>query len=89
MTDWDAIDNEIAGAARATDDALAARISSVTTMSAADVKKLFPKEADAKKLAELMTIVRGATSDMEKVNTLTANIETLAGTVVTLLKRFP
>jgi hypothetical protein len=89
MIDWGAIDQDIAGAAQATDDALAARISSVTQLSQAEIKSMFPKEADAKRLAELMALVRSATSDMEKTNQLTANIDKLAGTVVTLLKRFP
>ncbi|HLA89716.1 MAG TPA: hypothetical protein VJL28_04705 [Gemmatimonadaceae bacterium] len=86
--DWTAIDAAIAGAAARTDDALASRISSITRLTDDEVKQLFPKPADVEKLAELMKIVKGATSETEKINALVAKADRLAGTALTLLGHF-
>lgn len=75
-------------AAQKTDANLASQISSLTRMTDAEIKKLFPKAADAKKLVELMTIVKSAQKENDKINDIVANSERFAGVVVTLLGKF-
>ncbi|MDQ3696902.1 MAG: hypothetical protein M3373_02600 [Gemmatimonadota bacterium] len=86
--DWDAIDKALDESKRKTNEQLASQISALTRLTDEEVRKLFPTEADAKKLAELMTIVQGSTSKTEAINRLTNNIERLGGTVLTLLGKF-
>jgi phage gp16-like protein len=57
-------------------------------MTDAEIKKLFPKATDAKKLVELMTIVKSAQTENDKINAIVANSEKFAGVVVTLLGKF-
>jgi hypothetical protein len=83
--DIDAIIEESAGS---TDDKLANQISSLTRMTDKEIKTLFPKESDAKKLVELMRIVKSAESQNNKANRLVENSEKFAGIVVTLLGKF-
>lgn len=47
--------------------------------------ELFPAEADAKKLAELMSIVNSSKTHNEKINAFLSNAEQFAGVVLTLL----
>lgn len=82
QTDIDALVND---AGQRTDAKLASRISSVTRLTDAEVKTLFPDPADVKKLAELMEIVKKAGDRNEKINKIVANIEEFGGIVVTLL----
>ncbi|MDA3926392.1 MAG: hypothetical protein PF904_17015 [Kiritimatiellae bacterium] len=70
-----------------TDDKLAGEISSLTRMTDAQIKELFPKTADATKLVELMQIVKTAEDRNTKVNNIVANSEKFAGTIVTLLDK--
>jgi hypothetical protein len=90
--DWGEIDSElddiVGGAKKKTDDELAARVSSLTRLTDAEVKELFPKPADVQKLAQLMQIVRSAESRNTKINQLVENAESLAGTVLTLVGKF-
>ena len=86
--DWAAIDEALEDSKKKTDAAFVSQISSITRLTDDEVKKLFPTESDAKKLAELMQIVQEGTSKTQKVNRLAANIERLGGTVVTLLGKF-
>ena len=53
-----------------------------------EVKELFPKPADTKKLAELMKIVKSAEDRNTKINNIVANAEEFGGVVLTLLGKF-
>jgi len=90
--DWDDfmsdIDERIDHAAKKTDDRLASEISSVSRLTDEEVKKMFPKPTDVKKLAELMTIVNGAQRRNTKINQIVSNSEKFAGIILTLLKKF-
>lgn len=86
--DFDAIDADIRRAKELTDDQLASRISSVTRLTDEEIKRLFPKAADAARLAELMSIVKDGTATTERANRLARNIGDLGGTVITLLDKF-
>jgi hypothetical protein len=71
--------------AKKTDAALASQISSLTTLTDADVKKLFPEKADVAKFIELMTIVKSADDKNKKIKQIMANTEKFAGIIVTVL----
>ena len=90
--DWDELlahaDEAIDGAAERTDDRLASDVSSLTTMTDAEVKELFPEPADVKKLGELMKIVNAATDRNTKVNNIITNVEELGGVILTLVSKF-
>jgi hypothetical protein len=86
-TDWDDVDKALDDAAKKTNDDLAGKVSSLTRLTDDEIKKLFPTKDDVAKLSQLMQIVRGATSQNEKVNALTENIEGLGKTVITLLAK--
>jgi hypothetical protein len=60
----------------------------ITRMTNEDVIKLFPKSADAIKVAELMKIVKSAETRNRKVKELADNAEKLAGVTLNLLDRF-
>jgi hypothetical protein len=89
---WDEVETDVdealEGAVKKTNDKLAGQISSLTTLTDAEVKRLFPTPADVGRLVELMQIVKSADQRNQKVNRLVKNIEKLGGTVVTLLERF-
>ncbi len=89
---WDEFDKDIDSiiktSSSATDDRLASRISSITRMTDEEVKELFPKPADAKKLAELMKIVQSAEDRNNKINKIVSNAEDFGGVVLTLLAKF-
>jgi len=83
--DWTEIDAAIEEAGRKTDDALAGRVSSLTRLTDAEVKALFPRTDDVAKLSELMQIVTAATTAQERQNQLVANISELGGVILKLL----
>lgn len=83
--DIDAIADD---AAQKTDDKLAGKISSLTRMTDKEIKKFFPKAADAKKLVELMQIVKSAERRNKKITDIVKNSEKFAGIVLTLLNKF-
>ncbi len=89
---WDEFDKDIDSiietSSNLTDDRLASRISSITRMTDEEVKELFPKPADAKKLAELMKIVQSAEDRNNKINKIVSNAEDFGGVVLTLLAKF-
>ena len=84
---WKEIDfNAIAkDSAQKTDSALAAQISSLTTLNAVEVKKLFPEKADVAKFVELMSIVKSADDKNKKIKQIMENSEKFAGIIVTVL----
>lgn len=83
--DIDAIADD---AAQKTDDKLAGQISSLTRMTDAEIKKLFPKAADVKKLVALMQIVKSAETRNKKISNIVENSEKFAGIVLKLLDKF-
>ena len=90
--DWDQFESDLdsiidSGAKRA-DNRLASQISSVTRMTDDEVKELFPEPADARKLAGLMKIVKGADSRNDKITTIVKNAEEFAGIIITLLEKY-
>ena len=89
--DWDEINKTISeaaeGAAARTDSRLASRISSLTRMTQQEVLELFPAEADAKRLAELMSIVDSSKTHNEKITAFLSDAEKFAGVVLTLLAK--
>lgn len=89
--DWEAFDKDVEDAATKagarTDDKLAARISSVSRLTDEEIKTMFPVPADAKKLAELMKVVRSAGDRNEKINHIVKNIEDLSEVIFAVLKK--
>lgn len=75
-------------AAKKTDAQLAGQISSLTRMTDAEITALFPRAPDAKRLVELMQIVRAAENDKHKVKRIADNSERFAGVILKLLTRF-
>ena len=90
--DWEdlegAIDVALEESSAKTDTQLAARISSITRMTDDEVKELFPRPADLKRLSELMRVVKSAETRNNKVNHIVKNAEELGGVVLTLLEKF-
>ena len=90
--DWNefdqGVDAAIDRAAKRTDAQLASRVSSITRLTDDEVQNLFPTPADVKKLGDLLKIVNAATDRNTKINNLVTNIESLAGTVITLVAKF-
>jgi hypothetical protein len=62
--------------------------SSLTRMTDDEVKELFPTVTDAKKLSELMRIVKSAEARNTKISNIVDNSEKFAGIVLTLLDKF-
>jgi hypothetical protein len=87
--DWDQFQNDlddaIGRAGQRTDARVAAKASSITRLTEAEVQELFSDPADVKKLAELMEIVKRSGRRNEKINKIVANIEQFGGIVLTLL----
>jgi hypothetical protein len=83
--DWDAIDRAVKDASKATDDQLASRVSSLTSLTDDDIKALFPNQGDVQKVAKLMSIVNATASENERANALAANIQQLAPVALRLL----
>lgn len=90
--DWDKFDQDLntaaAKAGQKTDAALAGKLSSISRLTDEEITELFPDPADAKKLGELMQIVKSAGDRNEKVNRIVANAEKFGGVVFTLLQKF-
>lgn len=89
--DWEGFEKDIDGlvkdAGKRTDDKLAGRISSVSRLTDDEIKELFPKPADAKKLAELMQVVKSAGARNDKINHIVSNIEDLGEVIFTVLAK--
>lgn len=83
--DWNSIQRASADAARATDDELASRISSLTRLKDSEIKALFPTQADVQNVAKLMDIVNRKTAENERANEFVANIQQLAPVALRLL----
>ncbi|HKK45963.1 MAG TPA: hypothetical protein VJ964_10600 [Balneolaceae bacterium] len=81
-------DHISAKAKQEADNEVGDKISSATRLSKSEVKELFPKREDQKKLAELMQIVKSADNHNKKVNAIVKRAEDFGGIVVTLLNKF-
>ena len=68
-----------------TDNKLASEISSVSRLTDAEVKKLFPDKASAAAFIELMTIVKSSDDRNKKVNRILDNGKKFGGIVLDLL----
>lgn len=86
---WDDldIDKAVEDSANHTDEKLASKISSLTRMTDDEVKELFPKSSDVKKLTELMRIVKSAEDRNIKVNKIVENAEEFGEIMFVLLKK--
>lgn len=82
------LDSIIDESANTTDDTLASKISSLTTMSKEEINELFPEPADTKKLLALMEIVKSSESKNDKINKIVSNAQEFGGIVLTLLGKF-
>jgi hypothetical protein len=91
MPDWNKLENSIDDiikkASQKTDEELSSKISSVTRLTDDEIQELFPEPSDAKKLFDLMKIVKSAEERNTKINQIIANSEKFAGTVLTLLSK--
>ncbi len=90
--DWSSFDKELDAAiergAAKTDAKLAAQVSSLTRLTDAEVKQLFPEPADVERLATLLKIVKSAESRNVRMKRIASNIDDLAGTLLTLVEKF-
>ena len=75
-------------ARKKTSEEFAKELSSYTTLTAGEIKKMFPKKADRKELLELLKIVNSATADNVKKAKLVANIGKFGGAVIKVTKKF-
>jgi len=82
------IDADVAAAAGKTDAQLASKISSVTRLTDEEVATLFPEPGDAKKVAELMCIVKSAEDRNKKISNIISNSEKFASITLTLFEKF-
>lgn len=82
------LDGLIEEAGDRTDKQMANKMSSITRLTDAEVKRLFPESADVKKLADLMQIVKRAGDKSDKINDIVKNAETFGGIILTLLAKF-
>jgi len=87
---WDELDLDeiIDDEANKTDEELASKISSLTRMTDEEVSELFPDPVDAKKLVELMKIVKSSENKNTKINNIVSNAQDFGGVVLTLLGKF-
>jgi hypothetical protein len=86
--DWDQFDIDVDQAtersANSTDQILASKVSSLTSMTDAEVKELLPSPADVKALGELLKIVQSAETRNTKINQIVSNAEAFSGVVLAL-----
>ena len=69
-----------------TNTQLASQISSLTTLKDSQINSLFPAKSDKENLLQLLDIVNAATDENRKITQLKSNIESVAGTVIKLVK---
>ena len=89
--DWDQFDIDVDQAAErsadATDEILASKVSSLTSMTDTEVKELLPLPADVKALGKLLKIVQSAENRNTKINQIISNAEAFSGVVLALTKK--
>jgi len=88
---WQEFDKSLESAinesADSVDTKLASQISSITTLTDAEVNELFPEPADLEKLAALLKVVKSSETQSNKINSIVKNAEEFASTILTLLSR--
>ena len=89
--DWDEFRENAKKAAeqagKKTDDKLASQISCASRLTYEEITEIFPQQADAAKLADLLAVVKSSTAHNEKVANLQANIKNYADVIVRLVAR--
>jgi len=89
--DWDQFDIDVDQVAErsadATDEILASKVSSLTSMTDTEVKELLPRPADVKALGKLLKIVQSAENRNTKINQIISNAEAFSGVVLALTKK--
>lgn len=87
--DWEKFERAASRAAKRadkkTDQKLATGLAAATHLTDEEIQKLFPKPADAEKLAELLRIVKGAENYNTRVANLKDRIDDLSGVIIKLL----
>jgi len=73
-------------AAEKTNADLASEISSLTRLKDSDIERLFPTRSDKDHLLQVLEIVNAATDENKKVAQLKKNFDSIAGTVIRLVK---
>lgn len=81
------LDTLVDGANQRTSAQLASEVARVSRLTDSEIKRLFPKTADARRVAELMEIVKRSGSRNEKINRITRNAEHFGEVIFTLLKK--
>jgi len=88
---WDKYQSEldtiVEGANQRTNAQLANEVARVSRLTDSEIKRLFPKPSDAKRVAELMEIVKRSGNRNEKINRITRNAEHFGDVIFTLLKK--
>lgn len=84
--DWDKIDAEIAVREKATGDAMARKVASLSALSAEETKALLPKQGDVKAFAQLMSRVEQQGNDAANAAWLAQNIQQLAPILLRVVK---
>ena len=74
-------------ASKKTKDAFAEELSSYTSFTAGEAKKLFPVKADREELINLIRIVNSDKEDKEKQAELIDSISSVSGAVIKLVKK--
>lgn len=82
------VDAAIDASAEKTNAQLASKISSITRFTDEEIEELFPEPADAKKLAELMQIVKSAEDRNVRVARIVENSEKFASITLALAEKF-
>ncbi len=89
--DWekfqDELDQMVNESGDKTDKRLAHKISSITRLTEVEVRQLFPKPGDVKRLGQLIEIIKRAGNKSEKINTMVSNAEKFGAIILTLLDK--
>jgi len=72
----------------ATNEHFADEIARLTTLTSADVERLFPRRVDKERLAQLMVIVNSSASRQRRAAALEENFKTFGGSILRLLEQF-
>lgn len=83
-----AFDEAVEESAREAKEKFVSRVTSISRLTEEEIDDLFPDQADKKKLAKLMSIVKSAEDDNRKIVRLEGNLRELGDTLFTLLNKF-
>ena len=72
--------------AEQTNAQLASDIAAVTTLKESQISSLFPTKPDKENLLRLLTIVNATTTENQKISQIKNNIDSIAGTVLKLVR---